>query len=76
MWNYIREKELQEPSDRRTINCDDALRALFNVDSINMFQMNKALAKHIWPLESNGNIALLLFLVACKVYFPVCESLW
>uniref|UniRef100_A0A166AZZ5 DM2 domain-containing protein n=1 Tax=Daucus carota subsp. sativus TaxID=79200 RepID=A0A166AZZ5_DAUCS len=54
MWNYIREKELQEPSDRRTINCDDALRALFNVDSINMFQMNKALAKHIWPLESNG----------------------
>lgn len=54
IWIYIREKDLQDPSDRRNIICDDALRELFNVDSINMFQMNKTLAKHIWPLDSNG----------------------
>ncbi|KAA8547227.1 hypothetical protein F0562_003909 [Nyssa sinensis] len=51
LWSYIREKNLQDPSNRRNIICDDTLHALFGVDSINMFQMNKALAKHIWPLD-------------------------
>lgn len=64
MWKYIREKNLQDPGDKRNIICDDALRDIFNVDSVNMFQMNKALSKHIWPLESNGKIILLLFTVA------------
>jgi len=41
---------LQDPSDKRTIICDESLRSLFPVESINMFQMNKQLAKHIWPL--------------------------
>ncbi|KAF6143437.1 hypothetical protein GIB67_029606 [Kingdonia uniflora] len=52
IWAYIREKNLQDPSNRRNILCDEALHALFRVDSINMFQMTKALSKHIWPLES------------------------
>ncbi|KDP31884.1 hypothetical protein JCGZ_12345 [Jatropha curcas] len=52
LWAYIREKDLQDPNNRRNINCDKPLRALFGVDSINMFQMNKALSKHIWPLDS------------------------
>ncbi|KAM3342738.1 upstream activation factor subunit spp27 isoform X1 [Capsicum galapagoense] len=54
MWQYIRENNLQNPSNRRNINCDDTLRELFGVDTIDMFQMNKALAKHIWPLDSDG----------------------
>ncbi|XP_059641806.1 protein TRI1-like isoform X5 [Cornus florida] len=54
LWSYIREKDLQDPSNRRNIICDDTLRPLFGVNSINMFQMNKALAKHIWPLETDG----------------------
>ncbi|XAR73953.1 hypothetical protein NMG60_11008094 [Bertholletia excelsa] len=53
LWRYIREKDLQDPSNRRNIICDDTLQALFGVDRINMFQMNKALAKHIWPLDSD-----------------------
>lgn len=53
LWNYIREKNLQDPNNRRNIICDDTLRALFAVDCINMFQMNKSLAKHIWPLDSD-----------------------
>ncbi|CAN1343636.1 Upstream activation factor subunit spp27 [Linum perenne] len=53
LWCYIREKDLQDPSNRKNILCDEPLRALFHVDSINMFQMNKALAKHIWPLDSD-----------------------
>ncbi|XP_028055541.1 upstream activation factor subunit spp27-like isoform X3 [Camellia sinensis] len=55
LWNYIREKNLQDPSNRRNIICDDTLRALFAVDCINMFQMNKSLAKHIWPLDSDDD---------------------
>ncbi|KAF5752922.1 putative Upstream activation factor subunit UAF30 [Tripterygium wilfordii] len=53
LWNHIKEKSLQDPSNRQNILCDEPLQALFRVDSINMFQMNKALSKHIWPLGSD-----------------------
>ncbi|KAG5621389.1 hypothetical protein H5410_006607 [Solanum commersonii] len=54
MWHYINENDLKNPSDKRIINCDDTLRELFGVDTIGMFEMNKALTKHIWPLDSDG----------------------
>ncbi|KAL3525724.1 hypothetical protein ACH5RR_014096 [Cinchona calisaya] len=57
LWSYIRENNLQDPSNRRNILCDDTLRDLFGVDSINMFQMNKALAKHILPLETDASVS-------------------
>ncbi|KAL8124840.1 hypothetical protein AgCh_012484 [Apium graveolens] len=75
MWSYIRENNLQDPSDRRNIICDDALRALFNVDSINMFQMNKVLTKHIWPLDSDGKVTSILFsmLLIRELQVLVCK---
>ncbi|MFS8017000.1 putative transcription regulator SWI/SNF-BAF60b family [Helianthus anomalus] len=54
LWSYIREHDLQDPANRRNIRCDGLLQELFGVDTIDMFQMNKALAKHIWPLNSDG----------------------
>ncbi|KAL7236664.1 hypothetical protein ACSBR1_019879 [Camellia fascicularis] len=51
IWAYIREKDLQDPKNRRKILCDEALRAIFRVNSIDMFQMNKVLSKHIWPID-------------------------
>ncbi|XP_073125289.1 upstream activation factor subunit UAF30-like [Henckelia pumila] len=54
LWFYIREKNLQDPSNRRNIICDDTLHNLFGVDSIDMFQMNKALTKHIWQIDASG----------------------
>ncbi|XP_024975346.1 upstream activation factor subunit spp27-like [Cynara cardunculus var. scolymus] len=54
LWIYIREHNLQDPANKKNILCDGPLRELFGVDSIDMFQMNKALAKHIWPLNSDG----------------------
>lgn len=59
LWAYIRENNLQDPSNKRKILCDERLKKIFNVNSIDMFQMNKALTKHIWPLNSDG---LFLFL--------------
>lgn len=56
LWAHIRENNLQDPSNRRKILCDDILRGLFGVDRIDMFQMNKALTKHIWPLESDAGM--------------------
>jgi chromatin remodeling complex protein RSC6 len=29
LWAYIKDKDLQEPSDKRLINCDNKLEALF-----------------------------------------------
>ena len=58
LWSYIREHNLQDPNKKQNIICDESLRALFHVDRINMFQMNKALSKHIWPLNTDDGIFL------------------
>ncbi|KAL6894143.1 hypothetical protein ACP4OV_008241 [Aristida adscensionis] len=57
LWAYIRENNLQDQSNKRKILCDERLKKIFNVNSIDMFQMNKALTKHIWPLNSEGPVA-------------------
>ncbi|EYU27702.1 hypothetical protein ABFS82_13G132300 [Erythranthe guttata] len=51
LWAYIRKHNLQDPGNRRKIICDDALRLVFEIDSTDMFKMNKLLAKHILPLD-------------------------
>ncbi|XP_049932876.1 upstream activation factor subunit spp27-like isoform X2 [Nymphaea colorata] len=55
LWVYIRKHDLQDPENRRNIRCDKLLRSVFNSDSINMFQMNKVLSKHIYPLPPGDN---------------------
>lgn len=50
LWVYIKENKLQDPNNKRKILCDESLHDLFHVNSIDMFKMNKALSKHIWPL--------------------------
>ncbi|KAK1417479.1 hypothetical protein QVD17_26607 [Tagetes erecta] len=51
IWAYIKENDLQNPKNKRKILCDEMLQEVFRVKSIDMFQMNKALTKHIWPIE-------------------------
>ncbi|KAL3820799.1 hypothetical protein ACJIZ3_006704 [Penstemon smallii] len=51
LWAYIKKHNLQDPSNKRKIICDDALRLVFEVDCTDMFKMNKLLAKHIISLD-------------------------
>ncbi|GAB4846067.1 hypothetical protein Ancab_025065 [Ancistrocladus abbreviatus] len=51
LWAYIRKHNLQDPSNKRKIICNDELRLVFETDCTDMFQMNKLLAKHIMPLD-------------------------
>ncbi|KAF4399537.1 hypothetical protein G4B88_022620 [Cannabis sativa] len=46
-----KKNNLQDPSNKRKIICDDALRVVFETDCTDMFKMNKLLAKHIIALE-------------------------
>ncbi|CAA0833625.1 SWIB complex BAF60b domain-containing protein [Striga hermonthica] len=51
LWAYIRKNNLQDPSNKRKIICNDELRLVFETDRTDMFQMNKLLAKHITALD-------------------------
>ena len=48
VWAYIREHELQDPSDRRQIRCDEPMRAVFKQDRIHMFTMTKILSQNLY----------------------------
>ncbi|KAL4071316.1 hypothetical protein V8B97DRAFT_450835 [Scleroderma yunnanense] len=47
LWEYIHGHGLQNPSNKKEIICDDALRAIFAVEKIDMFRMNKVLGQHL-----------------------------
>lgn len=51
IWNYVKARDLQDPSDKRQIRCDDAMRAVFKQDRVHMFTMNKLLAQHLYALD-------------------------
>ncbi|KAG5639478.1 hypothetical protein H0H81_001600 [Sphagnurus paluster] len=47
LWVYIKDNELQNPSNKREIMCDGRFRAVFGVDKIDMFKMNKVLGQYV-----------------------------
>jgi len=51
LWDYIKGNELQNPSNKREIVCDAGFRAIFGVDKIDMFKMNKVLGQHLHENE-------------------------
>lgn len=40
LWDYIKRKDLQDPSNRRQIMCDENLQKVMDCETISMFQMN------------------------------------
>ena len=48
IWDYIRNNNLQDPKDKRTIRADDKLKKVFNgKDSCSMFEMTKLVNGHL-----------------------------
>jgi chromatin remodeling complex protein RSC6 len=48
IWGYIKKNGLQDKKNRRMINADDKLRAVFGGKSqVNMFQMTSLVNKHV-----------------------------
>lgn len=48
LWEYIRKNKLQDATNRRNINADANLKAVFGGKSVvNMFEMTKLVSKHL-----------------------------
>ncbi|HEX9580485.1 MAG TPA: SWIB/MDM2 domain-containing protein [Gemmatimonadales bacterium] len=48
LWQYIKRKGLQDKKNRRMINADDNMRAVFNGKrQVSMFEMTKLVNKHM-----------------------------
>jgi upstream activation factor subunit UAF30 len=51
IWKYIKDHKLQDPNDRRQIQCDEPLRNVFKTDKIHMFTMNKVLNQNLYAID-------------------------
>jgi chromatin remodeling complex protein RSC6 len=47
LWDYIKRNKLQDSQNRRNINADDKLKALFGKSTVSMFEMTKIVSKHL-----------------------------
>jgi chromatin remodeling complex protein RSC6 len=47
VWDHIKKNNLQNPENKREIIADDKLEPVFGSKRLNMFQMTKAINKHL-----------------------------
>ncbi|MYM37550.1 hypothetical protein GTP38_24800 [Duganella sp. FT94W] len=48
VWDYIKKYDLQDPANRRNINADDKLKAVFGGKAqVSMFEMTKLISDHL-----------------------------
>jgi chromatin remodeling complex protein RSC6 len=48
LWVYIKSHNLQDPTNKRNINADEALKKVFGgKEVVNMFEMTKLVSKHL-----------------------------
>ena len=48
LWDYIKKHKLQDAKNKRNINADEALKAVFGgKKQVTMFEMTKLVSKHI-----------------------------
>ncbi|KAK6429758.1 hypothetical protein LTR95_014090, partial [Oleoguttula sp. CCFEE 5521] len=51
IWVYVKEHDLQDPSDKRQIRCDEKMHSVFKQDKVHMFTMNKLLRDHLYAQD-------------------------
>ncbi|KAJ8116977.1 hypothetical protein ONZ43_g4311 [Nemania bipapillata] len=54
LWEHIKANELQDPNDKRQIICDERMQAVFKLAKVDMFQMNKLVGNHLYPVEEGA----------------------
>jgi chromatin remodeling complex protein RSC6 len=47
VWEHIKAAKLQDASNKRMINADDKLRAVFGKPQVTMFEMTKLINAHL-----------------------------
>ena len=47
LWTYIKKNGLQDAKNKRNINADAKLKAVFGKNTVNMFEMTKLVSKHL-----------------------------
>ena len=47
IWDYIKANKLQDSANKRNINADAKLQAIFKKPQVSMFEMNKILSQHL-----------------------------
>lgn len=50
LWEHIKSNDLQDPSDKRQIRCDERMYAVFRQAKVDMFKMNKEIGAHLYPV--------------------------
>ena len=56
IWKHIKANSLQDPNDKRHINCDEKMISVFKVHRVHMFSMNKLLGAHLYPIEEGEEV--------------------
>jgi chromatin remodeling complex protein RSC6 len=47
IWEYIKKNNLQDTANKRMINADEKLRAVFGKKQVSMFEMTKIISQHL-----------------------------
>lgn len=47
IWEYIKKNALQNPKNKREINADAKLKAIFKKDKVTMFELAKLISKNL-----------------------------
>ena len=47
LWDYIKANNLQDPKDKRTIQCDEKLKTVFGKNSGGMFELAGLIGAHL-----------------------------
>ncbi|KAJ2077703.1 hypothetical protein H4R24_004968 [Coemansia sp. RSA 988] len=62
LWKYIKANELQDPSDKRYILCDEKLQKMFHTERLYMYTMNKLLNEHLVKPTPEENLEAITLL--------------
>jgi chromatin remodeling complex protein RSC6 len=47
LWDYIKERNLQNPANKRNVLCDEQLKAVMGKDEVTMFEMTGLVGQHL-----------------------------